>query len=58
MAISASVKRLVFERSKGYCEYCKLHLDYSSSPFCVEHIHPRKKLGSDEIVNLACACMG
>jgi HNH endonuclease len=58
MAISASTKRLVFERAKGYCEYCKLHLAYSSSPFCVEHIQPRKKSGSDSTNNLACSCMG
>ena len=43
MAITIADKRLVFDRSKGYCEYCKLHLDYSSSPYCVEHILPRKK---------------
>jgi hypothetical protein len=58
MSISVVTKRFVFESSKGYCEYCKLHIDYSSSPFCLEHIYPRKESGTDDDLNLACSCLG
>ena len=58
MAVPAATKRLVFARANGYCEYCRLHLDYSSSPYCMEHIHPRQKSGTDDPDNLACACLG
>ncbi len=58
MAISKIMRARVFARSGGYCEYCRTHLDYSSSPFCIDHILPVSAGGVDVFENLACACYG
>jgi hypothetical protein len=57
-SISANFKRIIVERSNGYCEYCKCSSDFSTEPFSIEHIIPRSKQGSDDIENLAHACIG
>ncbi|MEA5459068.1 HNH endonuclease signature motif containing protein [Arcicella sp. LKC2W] len=56
--ISASSKQLIIKRSKGYCEYCKCPSDFSTELFSIEHIIPRSKSGSNELDNLAYACIG
>ncbi len=56
--ISASSKQLIISRSKGYCEYCKCPSDFSTELFSIEHIIPRSKSGSNELDNLAYACIG
>jgi 5-methylcytosine-specific restriction endonuclease McrA len=56
--ISAQVRAEVRERAQNACEYCHLHQD--DSPLAVlhvEHIIPRVHSGSDEIANLALACI-
>jgi len=48
----------VRERAQDACEYC--HLDQSDSPLAalhVEHIIPKVHGGSDELDNLALACI-
>jgi hypothetical protein len=50
--------RLVAERARGICEYCRSPESYSSDPFSVEHILPLQAGGSDEMENLAFACQG
>ena len=57
-SISATFKRFIIERSNGYCEYCKCSSDFSTEPFSIEHIIPRSKQGSDDLENLAYACIG
>jgi hypothetical protein len=57
-SISANFKRFIVERSHGYCEYCKCSSDFSTEPFSMEHIIPRSKQGSDDLENLAYACIG
>ena len=57
-SISANFKRLIIERSHGHCEYCKCSADFSTEPFSIEHITPRSKQGSDDLENLAHACIG
>jgi hypothetical protein len=56
--ISESTKTQVRERAGNRCEYCQLH--QSDSPLAVlhiEHILPKKHGGSDEMDNLALACI-
>jgi HNH endonuclease len=57
-SISATFKRFITERSHGYCEYCRCSSDFSTEPFSIEHIIPRSKNGSDDLENLAHACIG
>ncbi len=56
-SISATFKRFITERSHGYCEYCKCSSNFSTEPFSIEHITPRSKQGSDNLENLAHACI-
>ena len=54
----ASVRKKVRTRAAKRCEYCQLHEE--DSPLLahqVEHIIPRKHGGSDELDNLAFACV-
>ena len=56
--MDASTRRLVRERAGDRCEYCGLHQDESPlAPLHVEHIRPRKHGGSDQLDNLALACV-
>lgn len=52
------VRLEVERRARGYCEYCKSQAGFSPDPFSVEHIFPRSLGGSDELSNLALACLG
>jgi 5-methylcytosine-specific restriction endonuclease McrA len=56
--IYANFKQIIITRSKGFCEYCKCPSDFSTELFSIEHIIPRSKNGSDELDNLAYACIG
>lgn len=51
-------KASVRERAGYRCEYCQRHQDDSPlAPLQIEHIIPKKHGGSDEIENLALACI-
>lgn len=53
-----STKALIRERAGNRCEYCQLH--QSDSPLAtlhVEHIVPKKHGGTDDLDNLALACI-
>jgi HNH endonuclease len=53
-----ATRSLVAERARNRCEYCQLHQDDSPlAPLHVEHIIPRKHGGSDDLDNLALACI-
>jgi HNH endonuclease len=52
------MQRVVFERAKGYCEYCQMPAAFSSSSFNFEHIIPLIKNGSTTLLNLAYSCGG
>ena len=56
--ISETTRRAVADRAGQRCEYCQCPGGYSPGPFSIEHIAPRALGGSDEIDNLAWACMG
>ncbi len=55
---SAGVRRAVFERAGGRCEYCGCPANHSSDYFSVEHIYPRVLGGTNDLDNLALACQG
>jgi 5-methylcytosine-specific restriction endonuclease McrA len=52
----AAISRLVEERAKGSCEYCRMKKVLQRAPFHYEHIIPRSKGGTDHIENLAWSC--
>ena len=56
--MNPATRAAVRERAANRCEYCQLHQD--DSPLAVlhvEHIVPRFHGGSDELDNLALACI-
>ncbi len=56
--MNASTKTLVRQRAGQRCEYCQLHQDDSPvATLHIEHIIPKKHGGSDEVGNLALACI-
>lgn len=54
--IPTNLKRQVFERAKGKCEYCLSPATYSVFPFEADHIVPSSKGGSTSLDNLALSC--
>ena len=50
--------RLVAERARGACEYCRSLVLYSTQSFSIEHIVPLYKGGSSDLENLAFSCQG
>lgn len=56
--ISAELRRLVFKRVRGCCEYRRCQVRYSPGNFHIEHIHPVELGGATVAENLALACQG
>lgn len=56
--IPVALERLVLERARGQCEYCRLPEAFSFVSFEIEHISPRALGGATEAENLALACSG
>lgn len=52
------LRRLVRERAKGCCEYCRSQDAFSPQPFALEHILPRSKGGPTTEDNLCWSCQG
>jgi hypothetical protein len=48
--------RLVWQRARATCEYCRLPQGFSKLPFHVDHIHARHHGGEAVPGNLALAC--
>src|ERR1044072_2940887 len=56
--ISAQIKAQVRQRAQNACEYCHRHQDDSPlAALHVEHIIPKIHGGSDDVENLALACI-
>ena len=51
-------QQIVSTRAGQRCEYCQMHQELQGAVFHVEHIVPRSLGGSDELDNLAWACLG
>lgn len=56
--IPAKLRSEVTERANGLCEYCLSDVDFSHSPFDIEHIIPIVEGGKTESENLALSCHG
>jgi hypothetical protein len=56
--VPAQLRRLVFERARGCCEYCRSQAKYAPEPFSIEHIAPRSVGGQTVESNLALSCQG
>ncbi len=56
--VSAEQRRVVGERARGCCEYCRSQARFSTQSFSVEHILPRDKGGLTTLDNLALSCQG
>jgi hypothetical protein len=56
--MDAATRNLVRRRAGDRCEYCRLHQDQSPlASLQLEHIRPRKHNGTDDLDNLALACI-
>ncbi len=56
--MDAATKRQVRQRADERCEYCGLHQENSPlAALQIEHINPRKHGGTDDLDNLALACI-
>lgn len=56
MAVSPSLRQLVWERAGARCEYCHMPSGVDVLPFCIDHVVPRKHGGATNAENLALAC--
>ncbi len=56
--IAAALRRLVFQRSKGYCEYCRSPGRFALGSMEIEHTMPLSRGGRTVGKNLALACRG
>lgn len=55
-AIPPAIRRFVFERAAGICEYCLIHHDDAYHSHHVDHVVSRKHGGLTKVENLALAC--
>ena len=56
--IPVAVKRLVFDRANGCCEYCRSQAKFAIEALVIEHIIPTSRGGENIAENLALACQG
>jgi hypothetical protein len=56
--ISASLRRQVYSRAHGCCEYCRSQERFAPDTFSVEHTVARVHGGATAAHNLALACQG
>jgi hypothetical protein len=55
--LPAAVVKLVRDRARGVCEYCRLPQILQEAVFHIDHIYPRATKGSSHADNLALACV-
>lgn len=53
---STELRQFVRTRANHVCEYCLALSQFAFHPFCIDHIIPISKQGSDSVENLAFAC--
>lgn len=56
MAVAERLARLVRERARHRCKYCRLPKAYSSIPFEIDHVIAEQHGGPTALGNLALAC--
>ena len=55
--ISDSLRRVVIDRARNRCEYCRLAQEGQEATFHVDHVIPLVRGGSSDADNLALACV-
>jgi hypothetical protein len=55
--VDAETIRLVRHRAADRCEYCQLHASAHPAPFQTDHVIARQHGGTDNLDNLALACI-
>ncbi len=50
------IVKLVWERARGYCEYCLASAIFSSGTYPCDHVIPFSKGGTSELHNLVLSC--
>lgn len=56
--IPVALERLVKERARGQCEYCRCLASFHSDSFAIEHIVPEARGGLTDAAHLALSCLG
>jgi hypothetical protein len=54
--MDADLERLVWERARYCCEYCRMPQEFDEITFEIDHVIPRKHGGPTAADNLALAC--
>lgn len=54
--VSVALRRLIYERADGRCEYCLLHEMYTIQPHEIDHIYAEKHGGETVETNLCLSC--
>jgi 5-methylcytosine-specific restriction endonuclease McrA len=55
--IPAALRRLVYQRAGGCCEYCRIPEQFSFHSHQVDHVIPEKHGGHTDAANCALACI-
>jgi len=56
--VPADIRRLVVERARGGCEYCRIPARFVPDSFTFDHLQPLMAGGETHPSNLAWACAG
>jgi hypothetical protein len=54
--MDAALSRLVWQRAKRCCEYCRMSQEFERTPFEIDHIVARKHQGPTIASNLCLSC--
>jgi len=54
--MDAALMRLVWQRAKRCCEYCRMRQEFDRTPFEIDHIIAGKHKGPTVAANLALSC--
>jgi hypothetical protein len=54
--VPVALKKLVFDRAKGMCEYCRSLAKFAIDPLVMDHIQPVSRGGQTIAENLALSC--
>lgn len=56
--IPSELRRLIVERARNCCEYCRYPGRYSAQSLSLDHLTPRRAGGETSADNLALSCQG
>jgi len=54
--MKVSLKRAVWRRARGACEYCGMPSEFYRAPYQVDHVIAQQHGGETVLTNLALAC--